>query len=184
MTDLRQLHQSLQQAVQSKDYRKAATILTQLKLVLLKLNALIPSADVPPATLGAAREILEIGAVVSIHLDDETGFTRYYSQLQPFYADTTLNQIPSKNRNKIVGLFLLNLLTKNQTAQFHTVLESMEGYEEDTFIRYPVMLERWLMEGSYDKVWQATKSSQVPSEEYGKFSEVSFGCLQATQDGG
>ena len=45
--------------------------------------------------------------------------------------------------------------------------------EDDVFIQYPVKLEEWLMEGSYDKVWGATKSEKVPSEEYEIFSEVS-----------
>jgi 26S proteasome regulatory subunit N12 len=175
MANVATLHASLLQNVQSKDYRKAATKLTQLKLALLENNALLPSSDVSPADLGAAREILEIGAVVSVHLNDEEAFNRYYSQLQPFYSDPVLNQVPSKNKNKIVGLYLLHLLTKNSTAEFHTALEHLEGYEDDVFVRYPVMLERWLMEGSYDKVWQATKSSHVPSEEYAKFSDVSCG---------
>lgn len=43
----------------------------------------------------------------------------------------------------------------------------------DKYILYPVKLERWLMEGSYDQVWGATKREGVPSEEFGVFSEVS-----------
>lgn len=46
------------------------------------------------------------------------------------------------------------------------------GLEEDVFVQYPVKLERWLMEGSYDRVWGATKSERAPSEEFGVFSEV------------
>lgn len=38
---------------------------------------------------------------------------------------------------------------------------------------YPIRLERWLMEGSYDRVWKAMKKGEVPCEEYGVFSEVS-----------
>jgi 26S proteasome regulatory subunit N12 len=174
MGSIQNLHQSLVQSVNQKDYDTAASHLTQLKLALLERNALIPSPGVPPAALGAAREILELGAVVSIHLGDESSFLRYYHQLQSFYADATLNRIPSKNKSKIVGLYLLYLLTQNNIADFHTALENLEGVEEDVFVRYPVMLERWLMEGSYDKVWQATKSSQVPSEEFALFSVVSW----------
>lgn len=48
-----------------------------------------------------------------------------------------------------------------------------DGLEGDEFISYPVKLERWLMEGSYDRVWGATKREGVPSEEFGVFSEVS-----------
>ena len=44
--------------------------------------------------------------------------------------------------------------------------------EADRYIGYPVKLERWLMEGSYDRVWGATKKDGVPSEEFAVFSEV------------
>lgn len=46
------------------------------------------------------------------------------------------------------------------------------GVEGDRFIRYPVMLEQWLMEGAYDRVWGAMKGEGVPSEEFAVFSEV------------
>lgn len=48
------------------------------------------------------------------------------------------------------------------------------GLEADKYIGYPVKLERWLMEGSYDRVWGATKREGVPGEEFGVFSEVSI----------
>ena len=41
------------------------------------------------------------------------------------------------------------------------------------FVEYPIKLERWLMEGAYDRVWAATKREGVPSEEFAVFSEVS-----------
>ena len=37
---------------------------------------------------------------------------------------------------------------------------------------YPIRLERWLMEGSYDRVWNAMKKGEVPCEEFGVFSDV------------
>lgn len=80
-------------------------------------------------------------------------------------------------RSKITGLYLLLLLTKGDYAGFHTVLEGLEvegsvGAEQDVYVQYPIKLERWLMEGSYDRVWGATKREGVPSEEFGVFSEV------------
>jgi len=80
----------------------------------------------------------------------------------------------------VTGLYLLLLLTKGDYAGFHTVLEGLEveshgagqPLEQDRFIGYPVKLERWLMEGSYDRVWGATKREGVPGEEFGVFSEV------------
>lgn len=77
-------------------------------------------------------------------------------------------------------------MTKGDYAAFHTVLEGLEvelagkgkkGLEGDEFLNYPVKLERWLMMGSYDLVWGATKREGVPSEEFGVFSEVSLGSI-------
>lgn len=79
----------------------------------------------------------------------------------------------------MTGLYLLLLLTKGDYAGFHTLLEGLEvqavgkgGVEGDRFVRYPVMLEQWLMEGAYDRVWGAMKGEGVPSEEFAVFSEV------------
>lgn len=138
--------------------------------------------------------MLETGALLSIRLHEPDAFTRYFLQLQPFYElrasalDTGDDGGPGQ-RSKITGLYLLLLLTKGDYAGFHTVLEGLEvegtsneegigmaveGEEEagDKYIQYPIKLERWLMEGSYDRVWGATKREGVPSEEFGEFSEV------------
>jgi 26S proteasome regulatory subunit N12 len=98
---------------------------------------------------------------------------------------------PSKERSKITGLYLLLLLSQGDYAGFHTLLESLivgegesegqstirggGGLEEDKYIKYPVELERSLMEGSYDQVWRKTsgKDGVVPGVEFGLFSEVS-----------
>lgn len=48
-----------------------------------------------------------------------------------------------------------------------------KGLEEDEFVQYPIRLEQWLMEGSYDRVWDETKSERVPSSEFAIFSNVS-----------
>ncbi len=44
--------------------------------------------------------------------------------------------------------------------------------ENDPYIRYPVELERSLMEGSYDQVWKGTMGEGVPGEEFALFSQV------------
>jgi hypothetical protein len=106
--------------------------------------------------------------------------------------DTAGGSMASGQKNKITGLYLMLLLTKGDYAAFHTVLEGLEMesslrdsssgaagsssglgvLEGDKFLQYPVMLEQWLMEGAYDRVWAATKREGVPSEEFGVFSEV------------
>ena len=73
-----------------------------------------------------------------------------------------------------MGLYLLLLLTQGLYGEFHSELEGLgEGdVEGDRYLGYPVRLERWLMEGSYDRVWKAMKEGGVPCEEFGVFSEV------------
>ena len=181
---LDQIHQTLQNSLQRHDdATRAQQHLQQSKLVLLKNNALIPSQQTPTKTLLTARSILESGALLSIRAKDPQSFIRYYSQLQPFYDfPGDLQDSPSSNRSKITGLYLLLLLSQGDYAGFHTLLESLivsegsgptgKSVEEDKYIRYPIELERNLMEGSYDQVWHKTKGREVPGEEFALFSDV------------
>lgn len=174
MSDVASLNTALKRAVASQDYTAAAKVLSPLKLALLQNNALIPSSEVSPQVLAAACEILETGAIVSIHLHDYEAFGRYYAQLQPFYADQELSKTPSRNKNKIIGLYLMLLLTRQNISEFHTTLELL-GEEEkkmDPFLKYPINLEQWLMEGSYDKVWKTMQNTSCPSAEYSLFTDV------------
>jgi 26S proteasome regulatory subunit N12 len=182
--DLPTLLHTLQHALQTAP-STAQKDLSTAKLALLHSNALIPSPQTPPTALQTARSILETGALISIHLKDPPAFVRYWSQLQPFYDYSAQDYSPSKDRSKITGLYLLLLLSQGDYAAFHTVLEGLvaaEGgggnesgsiVENDPFIRYPVELERSLMEGSYDQVWKGTMGEGVPGEEFALFSQVS-----------
>jgi 26S proteasome regulatory subunit N12 len=162
-------------------YTEASKLLSKAKIALLQLKAVTPSPLTPPSHLALAREVYEAGALFSIRAKNAEAFTRYVSQLQPFYelADNT-EAASSENRNKVTSLYLLLLLTQGRYAEFHSELEVLstrargsEEIEQDRYLGYPIKLERWLMEGSYDRVWKAMKSREVPSEEYGVFSEVS-----------
>ena len=186
---LRQTLQSLTSAQPASPH--ATKLLSTAKKQLMQLGALIPTSGTPPTLLPLARAALEAGALLSIGAQDPDAFTRYYQQLQPFYALPAGAYQPAAaagehQRSKITGLYLLLLLTKGDYAGFHTLLEGLEaesaeqvggnivaGIEHDRFIRYPVELEQALMEGAYDRVWKATKGEGVPSEEFGVFSEVS-----------
>lgn len=159
---------------------KTTSLLSTAKRSLLTLNALLPTPQTPPHLLSLARELLETGALLSISLHQTEAFTRYYQQLLPFYElpPSAFSKHDESQRSKITGLYLLLLLTQGDYAGFHTVLEGlgveMEGGSigEDKYVQYPIKLERWLMEGSYDRVWAATKKEGVPSQEFAVFSEV------------
>lgn len=168
---------------------EVSSLLTKAKRQLLELNALLPSSTTSPQLLSLARQTLETGALLSIRMREPDAFTRYYQQLLPFYElpTSSFEGNSSGQRSKVTGLYLLLLLTKGDYAGFHTVLEGLEvenegkgGLQGDGYIQYPIKLEQWLMEGSYDRVWGATKREGVPSEEFGVFSEVSLVYLATT----
>lgn len=165
----------------SRSYDQQLPLLSSAKLALLKLKSLTPLPTTPSSTLSLARDIFETGALLSIRAKDPAAFTRYVHQLTPFYELPAERLAPSSEKNKITGLYLLLLLTQGDYAGFHTELEGLElrgglpggnDVEHDRFLGYPIKLERWLQEGSFDLVWKAMASREVPSEEYGVFSEV------------
>ncbi|KAK3903157.1 SAC3/GANP/Nin1/mts3/eIF-3 p25 family-domain-containing protein [Staphylotrichum tortipilum] len=158
-------------------YPETTALLSRAKLLLLQLNALTPLPSTPPAHLALARTTYEQGALASIRAKNPDAFTRYVAQLRPFYEI-----IPAggdDERNKVTGLYLLLLLTQGLYGEFHSELEGLaaargeeDGVEGDRYLGYPIRLERWLMEGSYDRVWKAMKEGGVPCEEFGVFSEI------------
>lgn len=186
--ELKSLVTELNNAVNRKQFDKANDLLSRAKRTLLLQNALIPTTSTSPDLLVLARETLELGALGAIRQTDAHSFTRYYQQLQPFYdleRDSTSGKkidVKSSQRSKITGLYLLLLLSSGDGTSFHTVLEGLveeaslkeKSVEDDPYIKYPVDLERNLMEGSYDKVWRETNSERVPSEDFALFSNVRF----------
>ena len=183
----RDLQSILQKLRATSTYNDALPLLSQAKLTLLKLKALTPTPSTPPSTFSLAREVFEVGALLSIRARDPAAFTRYKHLLTPFYELQSASTSPSSRseqgeKNKITGLYLLLLLTQGNYAGFHTELEGLEvrgeQVEGDKYLAYPIKLERWLMEGSYDLIWRAMAAGEVPSEEYAVFSEVEFSSLQ------
>lgn len=185
----RDLQEILRKLKSTSNYAEHSSLLSRAKITLLKLKALTPQPTTPSNILLLAREVFEQGALLSIRAKDPAAFTRYVHQLTPFYElpSDRLPPTPSA-KNKITGLYLLLLLTQGDYSGFHTELEGLElreghegAVEDDKFLGYPIKLERWLMEGSYDLVWKAMASNDVPSPEYGVFSEVSSPFLCALE---
>ncbi|KAG9246002.1 SAC3/GANP/Nin1/mts3/eIF-3 p25 family-domain-containing protein [Calycina marina] len=172
----RQLQDLVRKLRSAPDYPTALKFLSTAKLTLLKAHALVPSPTTPQPLLLLARDVFETGALLSLRAKDTEAFTRYVHLLTPFYE----LQLSSGEQNKITGLYLLLLLTMGNYSGFHTELEGLECRNvsgekrvvEDKFLGYPIKLERWLMEGSYDLVWKAMASGEVPCEEYSVFSEI------------
>mmetsp|Transcript_47673 Transcript_47673/g.77337 ORF Transcript_47673/g.77337 Transcript_47673/m.77337 type:complete len:230 (+) Transcript_47673:830-1519(+) len=114
--------------------------------------------------------MLEMACFLSIRRRDLSGFERHVSQLKMFFADRQ-DLKPSEQKYLILGLFLLHLLSADRIGEFHTELELIPVDEafQSVYIKQPVQLERYLMEGNYAKVLEAQKD--VPKTYYAFFME-------------
>jgi len=162
------------------DLGKCGALLGQLKIGLIQTGLLVPSPEAGLQDLVVARDILEIGAFCSIRAKDVPSFDRYFAQLQTFYSDFRSVLPPSKREFPVRGLNLIRLLTQNRIADFHTTLESLplpaDEIGANPYLAHPVKLERWLMEGSYSKVWNARE--EAPTDEYKFFVDSLMGTIR------
>ncbi|KMU80191.1 26S proteasome non-ATPase regulatory subunit 8 [Coccidioides immitis RMSCC 3703] len=171
--ELQALVTELHGSLQNEQLDQALALLSRSKLALLQLNALIPTSSTPPRLFSLAREILELGAITSIRRGDAPSFTRYYQQLQPFYdierhiiatqGNTSQINVHTSQRSKITGLYLLLLLSMGNNTDFHTVLE---GLVEEASIQGRI-------------VWRETKLENVPSPDFGLFSDILIGTIRS-----
>lgn len=112
---------------------------------------------------------MELGAYWSVKSKNIDAFQRYMSQLQPIY--TIIGMACSVKMYPLQGLYLLYLLSANKIAEFHTQLELIDPSQlSNPYIKHPIALEQFLMEGAYNRVWKARK--EVPTEEYLLFMDI------------
>lgn len=140
-----------------------------LQISLLKISYLPTDTQASKEELKIAREVLEIGAEYSVLTQNIQSFERYISQLKCYYYDYNSD---SPNKYKLLGLNLLFLLSQNRVAEFHTELELLptDIIKSNDFIKHPLALEQYLMEGRYNKLFAAKGNS--PAECYNFFIDI------------
>lgn len=141
------------------DLEKCGALLAQLKLLVFSGGALSAGGGEGAPERQLVRETLELACFLSIRRRDLAGFERHVAQLKMYYSDQQKGLAPSGQKNQILGLYLLHLLASDRIGEFHTELEliPLDDYS-DQHINQPIQLERYLMEGNYAKVLEATKS--------------------------
>jgi len=155
------------------DKGKVGSMLEKLKLMLLKLSFLpTKTEEANLKELVLSRDTLEIGAQHAVMQEDIPGFERYMAQLQTYYHDHQGPLPDSPFQYQLLGLNLLCLLSQNRVAEFHTELERLPAKEvqNNVYIKHPVSLEQYIMEGSYNKVLLA--KGNVPAESYKYFIDI------------
>ncbi|XP_071873230.1 regulatory particle non-ATPase 12 [Bombus fervidus] len=153
--------------------KKCGELLNQLKVGLTHLMFLPTSNNTASQNeLLIARDILEIGAQWSIVTEDIPSFERYMAQLKCYYFDYKSGLMESAYKYHLLGLNLLFLLSQNRVAEFHTELELLpsDQIQSNVYIRHPLSLEQYLMEGSYNKIFLA--KGNVPAASYNFFIDI------------
>ncbi|BFZ12410.1 hypothetical protein BsWGS_15448 [Bradybaena similaris] len=169
------IYQNLKRVWDSKppNLDKAGELLSKLKLALTTV-AFLPTTElsVTKQELLIARDILEIGAQWAIAKKDIPAFERYMAQLKCYYMDYKDNLPESTFKYQLLGLNLLCLLSQNRLAEFHTELERLpvKEIQSNIYIKHPVSMEQYLMEGSYNKVFLAR--GNVPADNYNFFIDI------------
>ncbi|KAI8074457.1 COP9 signalosome [Gongronella butleri] len=160
---LRSLRDQLQADLQASNVAKCQQLLVQAKIGMIHLGAYTPDPkQVDTETLLASRDILEMGAYVSVRVKDIASFERYIAQLHPYYHDLSAVLPASNQMYPLIGLNLLRLLSQNRLSDFHTALETIDPQQlqANSYIKQAVDLEQFLMEGSYNKVWSSRNTVQ------------------------
>lgn len=94
------------------------------------------------------------------------------AQLKCYYFDYKTSLPESTFKYQLLGLNLLCLLSQNRVAEFHTELELLpsDQIQSNIYIRHPLSLEQYLMEGSYNKIFLA--KGNVPAASYNFFIDI------------
>ncbi|XP_069118027.1 26S proteasome non-ATPase regulatory subunit 8-like [Argopecten irradians] len=169
------MYQSLKREWDKKppNLDRCGELLAKLKVALTGVMFL-PTDDSAPTKqeLLVARDILEIGAQWAICKHDIPSFERYMAQLKCYYMDYKDNLPESTYKYQLLGLNLLCLLAQNRVAEFHTELELLpvKELQNNIYIKHPVSMEQYLMEGCYNKVFLA--KGNVPAENYTFFIDI------------
>jgi len=150
------------------DLAKCEQQLSQLKLLVFSnLSSLRdPAGAAQTEERRLTQETLELACFLSIRLKNEQSFERHVSQLKMYYNDKGA----AGQKYPILGLYLLHLLASDRIGDFHTELELIPVEDHaNEYIKRPIELERYLMEGNYTKVLDAGKDT--PKMYYGYFME-------------
>jgi len=115
-----------------------------------------------------SREVLELGAFLSLATEDYKSFESFIHQLKPFYFDYDKLLPESQNKLIILGVYLLYLLVENDIGMFHTELELVPEHSS-RYISFVIELEQDKMEGRYHRICNAPK--HVPDACYTKLTE-------------
>lgn len=160
--------QALRKAYDAQDNDRVHQYLTQLKRLFIHFPTYLEpgnasSSPTAKEEVAIIRETLEHAALFCARTKNLDEFETYYLQLRSYYTDfNEVGAVPSVHKLLVMGLNLLRLLVCSRVAEFHAVLETIPAKDlGHMYIKFPIQLERHLMEGSYNKLLHARKLAPV-----------------------
>eukprot|EP01065_Artemidia_motanka_P026153 TRINITY_DN31073_c0_g1_i1.p1 TRINITY_DN31073_c0_g1~~TRINITY_DN31073_c0_g1_i1.p1 ORF type:complete len:293 (+),score=114.84 TRINITY_DN31073_c0_g1_i1:67-945(+) len=160
-------------AFEARDYEKAGSLLGRLKCMFTEFPSFLdPSASsaTKEQEVMIVRDVFEHACLIAasrVKEDPQEAlheFGRHFEVLRQYFVDFS-GSSPSERRLLVLGLNLLRLLALGETKHFHMELESIAVEDQaSNYVKDVVQLERYLQEGSYNKLLDARK--KVPSSEY------------------
>jgi len=177
--DVQKLSNQLSAAWDKKQLPACKDLLTKIKLGFIQNFMFMPTdAAANPEELKLARQVLEIGALYSVQVEDIPAFERYMAQLKTYYFDYSTVLQESPRQYQLLGLYLLCLLSQNRVAEFHTELELLPVtvHNSNPHIHHPIQIEQNLMMGSYNNIFNSVDELPCPSYRY--FMDILLGTVR------
>uniref|UniRef100_A0A915PB72 non-specific serine/threonine protein kinase n=1 Tax=Setaria digitata TaxID=48799 RepID=A0A915PB72_9BILA len=160
------------------EWNKEPKALVAVSVALKQIKEMMDNPETLRGLSSAAlrtihRDVYEIDALYAVLQSDLKAFREAISVVMNFYDCYRSNE-ESPNKFLMIGLNLMYLLTTNQHAQFHMLLEQIDQniQQNNPYITTPVKLEQSLMEGVYNKVVLTEKN--IPSPYYALFIRISM----------
>eukprot|EP01084_Bolivina_argentea_P127150 224937_1 len=146
-----------------QNQKEARNTFKKFQIKLIKVGHKLTNLN----DLKVAMEGLEVGARIAMNMNDVEMFDRVIIQLKQYYLIDKLSSC-SSSRSILMGLYLMYLLTKNRLGDFHVEIELLSFDDlENKFIKFPMNIEQFMMEGSYQKIIAA--KNNVPDKTYDLF---------------
>lgn len=154
----------LKTAVGKDDFVNSDKELAALKKLFIHFPTyLSPNTEskTKPQEVVIVQETLEHAILLAAKRKDMDSFESNFHQLQIYYT----SGVTSERRLMLLGLNLLRLLVCDKISEFHSELDRIPFSDHTSmYIKNPILLERYMMEGSYHKLLNAR--GQVPASEF------------------
>jgi 26S proteasome regulatory subunit N12 len=140
-------------------------LINSMRIDLTFFENLPPTTPVDMRECILAREVYEYATFLSLEKGDIEAFERNFATVKTYYDEFEGILPPSQKKYTILGLYLLYLLSFNKISEYHTEIELIPISElNNVFIKVPMSLEQYFVEGSYNKI--LSSKQQVPHPAY------------------